>query len=225
MSIRDWPSAEERSPLELIERLAQDEPAADTLWQRTLKGAVQLALPLTDSLRHQESTEADSAGRTAPCDQLWVRERGELRPATAAQLIAAARRAMTRRVRRGAALDSPRAVREFLALKLGTLEHETFAVLLLDARHRLIDYVELFRGTIDGASVHPREVVKLALARNAAALVLAHPHPSGVPEPSQADELITRRLRDALALVDIRILDHIIVAGGETLSLAERGLI
>ena len=122
-------------------------------------------------------------------------------------------------------MSSPRAVREFLAIKLGTLEHEIFAVLLLDTRHRLIDYVELFRGTINGASVHPREVVKLALARNAAALVLAHPHPSGSPEPSHADELITQRLKEALALVDIAVLDHVIVAGGETVSFAERGLL
>jgi DNA repair protein RadC len=110
-------------------------------------------------------------------------------------------------------------------MKLGTLEHETFAVLLLDARHRLIDYVELFRGTIDKASVYPREVVKLALERNAAALVLAHPHPSGAADPSQADELITRRLKDALALVDVRLLDHIIVAGGDAISFADRGLL
>jgi DNA repair protein RadC len=132
---------------------------------------------------------------------------------------------MTRRVRRGTAMDSPRAVREFLTIKLGALEHELFAVLLLDTRHRLIEYVELFRGTIDGASVHPREVVKLALARNAAALVLAHPHPSGTAEPSHADQLITRRLKDALALVDIRVLDHVIVAGGEAISFAESGLL
>jgi DNA repair protein RadC len=97
--------------------------------------------------------------------------------------------------------------------------------LLLDSHHRLIEYVELFRGTIDGASVHPREVVKLALAKNAAALVLAHPHPSGVAEPSHADELITKRLVSALSLVDIRVLDHVIVAGGEVSSFAERGLI
>jgi DNA repair protein RadC len=96
---------------------------------------------------------------------------------------------------------------------------------LLDKRHRLIEYVELFRGTIDGASVHPREVVKLALAKNAAALLLAHPHPSGVAEPSQADELITQRLKNALALVDIRVLDHLIIAGGDVISMAERGLI
>ncbi|MGA3156587.1 MAG: DNA repair protein RadC [Steroidobacteraceae bacterium] len=159
-------------------------------------------------------------------ERLFVRgEFDQLRPATATEIIAAARSAMTRRVRRGVAMDSPCAVQEFLAIKLGALEHELFAVLLLDTRHRLIDYVELFRGTVDGASVHPREVVKLALARNAAALVLAHPHPSGAAEPSHADELITRRLVAALALVDIRVLDHIIVAGGETTSFAQRGLI
>jgi DNA repair protein RadC len=159
-------------------------------------------------------------------ERLFVRgEFDQLRPATATEIIAAARSAMTRRVRRGVAMDSPSVVREFLAIKLGALEHELFAVLLLDTRHRLIDYVELFRGTVDGASVHPREVVKLALARNAAALVLAHPHPSGAAEPSHADELITQRLVAALALVDIRVLDHIIVAGGEVTSFAERGLI
>jgi DNA repair protein RadC len=98
-------------------------------------------------------------------------------------------------------------------------------LLLLDSRHRLIRALELFRGTIDGASVHPREVVKEALRHNAAACVFAHNHPSGVAEASQADELITRRLREALALVDIRVLDHIIVGGGEALSFAERGLL
>jgi DNA repair protein RadC len=157
---------------------------------------------------------------------LFVRDQGgAIRGATATEIIAAARRALSRRIRRGAALTSPRLVRDFLSLKLGGLEHESFAVLLLDNRHRLIDYVELFRGTIDGASVHPREVVKLALARNAAALVLAHPHPSGIAEPSRADAAITRRLQEALALVDIRVIDHVIIAGGETVSLAERGLL
>jgi DNA repair protein RadC len=113
---------------------------------------------------------------------LFVRDQsGAIRGATATEIIAAARQALSRRVRRGAVLTSPRLVRDFLSVKLGALEHESFAVLLLDNRHRLIDYVELFRGTIDGASVHPREVVKLALAPNAAAVVLAHPHPSGAP--------------------------------------------
>ncbi|HUO96095.1 MAG TPA: DNA repair protein RadC [Steroidobacteraceae bacterium] len=157
---------------------------------------------------------------------LFVRDaNGGIRDATAAEIIAAARHALSRRVRRGTTLTSPRLVHDFLSLKLGVLEHESFAVILLDSRHRVIDYVELFRGTIDGASVHPREVVKLALARNASALVLAHPHPSGLPEPSRADEVITKRLQDALALVDIRVIDHVIIAGGEAVSLAERGLL
>jgi DNA repair protein RadC len=141
------------------------------------------------------------------------------------EIVEAAKAAMNRRVRRGVTLTSPRVVRDYLAVQFGSLEHETFGVMLLDTRHRLIEFVELFRGTIDGASVHPREVVKLALAKNAAALILCHPHPSGVAEPSRADELITTRLRDALALVDIRVVDHIIVAGGEVVSMAERGAI
>jgi DNA repair protein RadC len=189
--------------------------------------SAQLYLPLTEQLVGGTTAAlADCGGGPERSERLYIRDPFDaLRPATATEIIAAARRAMTRRIRRGTALDSPRAVREFLAIKLGALEHELFAVLLLDNRHRLIDYVELFRGTIDGASVYPREVVKLALARNAAALVLAHPHPSGAAEPSQADELVTRRLRDALALVDIRVLDHIIIAGGEAMSFAERGLL
>jgi len=102
---------------------------------------------------------------------------------------------MSFRVRRGTLLSSPKATRDYLALKLGTLEREVFAVIFLDRRHRLISYREMFQGTIDGASVHPREVVKEALRKKAAAVILAHPHPSGVAEPSQADELITQRLK------------------------------
>lgn len=150
---------------------------------------------------------------------------GSSRPATGDEILTAARAVLTRRIRRGTALDSPRLTHEYLAMKLGDREHEVFCCLYLDSRHRLIEFVELFRGTIDGASVHPREVVKEALARNAAAVIIAHNHPSGVAEPSQADELITRRLRDALAIVDIRVLDHLIVAGPDTISFAERGLL
>jgi len=192
-----------------------------------MSAPAQCRLPLPGSMRETDILEFGSVAEELEArDRLLVRgDYDELRAATTAEIIAAARRAMTRRVHRGTAMSSPRAVREFLAVKLGTLEHEIFAVLLLDTRHRLIDYVELFRGTINGASVHPREVVKLALARNAAALVLAHPHPSGSPEPSQADELITHRLKEALALVDIAVLDHVIVAGGETVSFAERGML
>jgi DNA repair protein RadC len=141
------------------------------------------------------------------------------------EIVEVAKAAMTRRVRRGVTLTSPKVVRDYLTMRLETLDHESFGIMLLDTRHRLIEFVELFRGTIDGASVHPREVVKLALAKNAAALILCHPHPSGVAEPSRADELITTRLRDALALVAIRVVDHIIVAGGEVVSMPERGAI
>jgi DNA repair protein RadC len=148
-----------------------------------------------------------------------------IREASFDEIIAAARDLMSSRVRRGTSLSSPKATRDYLTLKLGTLEREVFAVLFLDKRHRLISYQEMFQGTIDGASVHPREVVKEALKQNAAAVILAHPHPSGVAEPSQADEFITTRLKEALGLVDIRILDHVIVAGGDTVSFAERGLL
>lgn len=146
-------------------------------------------------------------------------------PASADQVIAAARQHIAYRFRRGASLTSPTAVRDFLRLRLGTREFETFCCLFLDNRHRLIEFVELFRGTIDGASVHPREVAKEALARNAAAVIFVHPHPSGVAEPSPADELITRRLRDTMDLVGVRVLDHLVVAGDDVVSFAEAGLI
>lgn len=146
-------------------------------------------------------------------------------PATADEVIAAAREHISRRVRRGVSLTSPQATRDFLALKLGSQEFETFCCLFLDNRHRLIEFVELFRGTIDGASVHAREVVREAIKRNAAAVVFAHPHPSGVSEPSIADQQITARLKEALQLVEIRVLDHFIVAGGQIVSFAERGLL
>jgi len=147
------------------------------------------------------------------------------REATSEEIITAARERLNHRVRRGTHLESPKATRDYLRLRLGDRDHEVFTVLFLDNRHRLIEVSELFRGTLDGASVHPREVVKEALNRNAAAVILAHNHPSGVAEPSQADELITGRLRDALALVDIRVLDHLIVAGGTVVSFAEKGLL
>jgi DNA repair protein RadC len=147
------------------------------------------------------------------------------KPASYTEILSAARSSLAHRIRRGAALESPRAVHDYLTLKLADRGHEIFAVLFLDNRHRLIAVEELFRGTLDGATVHPREVVKEALAHNAAAVIFSHNHPSGVAEPSQADELITRRLREALALVDIRVLDHIVVAGSECVSFAERGLL
>ena len=122
-------------------------------------------------------------------------------------------------------LANPQTVREYLAVHYAGQEREVFGCLFLDNRHRLIAVEEMFLGTVDGASVHPREVVKRALKLNAAAVILAHNHPIGVAEPSQADELITARLRDALALVDIRVLDHLVVGGTTVTSFVERGLI
>lgn len=133
------------------------------------------------------------------------------------------RRWLLEDLRAGPVLESPRSVRQYLSVHYAGHEREVFTCLFLDNRHRLIAVEEMFQGTIDGASVHPREVVKRALRLNSAALILAHNHPSGVSEPSQADELITTRLRDALALVDIRVLDHLIVGGSSVTSLAERG--
>ena len=132
---------------------------------------------------------------------------------------------LKRRAMRTDVLSSPEAVRDYLTVKLSPYEHEVFVVVFLDNRHRVIEIEEMFRGTIDGASVHPREVVKAALKHNAAAVIFAHPHPSGVNEPSQSDLRITQRLKDSLALVEVRVLDHFILAGGECVSLAERGLV
>lgn len=125
----------------------------------------------------------------------------------------------------GEALASPSDTRDFLTIRLRDKPFEVFCCLYLDNRHRVIRFEELFRGTIDGASVYPREVVRAALAVNAAAVILAHNHPSGVAEPSDADQRLTARLRRALALIDIRLLDHIVVGDGQCVSLAERGLV
>lgn len=158
--------------------------------------------------------------------QLCVRDQdGRLRPASGEEIISAARTALARRVRRGTAMSSPQSARDFLSMKIGALDHEVFCALFLDTRHRLIEYRALFRGTIDGATVYPREVLREALSLGAAAVIFAHNHPSGVAEPSEADRSITTKLTKALALVDIRVLDHLVIAGDAMVSLAERGFI
>jgi DNA repair protein RadC len=159
-------------------------------------------------------------------DALLVRDvQGRYLPASVDQILEVARQVIERKMQRGAELTSPALVKEYLRNKLAGFDHEVFAVLFLDTRHRLIEYREMFRGTIDSASVYPREVVKEALRLNAAVVILSHNHPSGNPEPSQADKVLTQRLKEALELVDVRTLDHIITAGIETVSFAERGLI
>lgn len=150
---------------------------------------------------------------------------GTYQPADDEAVIAAALRIVASRVQRGSPLESTTATRQYLTLRFAGLEHEVFSCIYLDNRHRVIACEDLFRGTIDGASVHPREVVKAALAHNAAAVILTHNHPSGVSNPSSADEMITKRLKDALAIVDIRVLDHLIVAGASVYSFAEHGLL
>jgi DNA repair protein RadC len=151
-----------------------------------------------------------------------------LGPAKRAQFAAAlelARRSLKEELRAGDALTSPGAVRDYLRLAIAGREHEVFVCLWLDAQHRVVAIEELFRGTLTQTSVYPREIVKAGLRANAAAVVFAHNHPSGAAQPSQADELLTRNLKDALALVDIKVLDHFIVAGRQALSFAERGLL
>lgn len=140
-------------------------------------------------------------------------------------LIEKALEILSRRIRTNDCLAAPGAVRDYLRLSLAGKEHEVFVVILLDARNRVIRCEELFRGTLTQTSVYPREVVKLALAANAAAAIFAHNHPSGVAEPSSADEQLTRQLKSSLALVDVRVVDHFIVAGSESISFAERGLL
>ncbi|MDE2402472.1 MAG: DNA repair protein RadC [Burkholderiales bacterium] len=151
-----------------------------------------------------------------------------LGPAKRSELMAVmelARRALSRELSTQPVFNSPQTVKDYLRIKLGALPHEVFAVLFLDAQQRLITCEEMFRGSLTQTSVYPREVVKRALALNAACVVLAHNHPSGVLEPSRADELLTQTLKSSLALVDVRVLDHLVVGAGGALSFAERGLL
>jgi DNA repair protein RadC len=141
------------------------------------------------------------------------------------QIISRALRILDARLRDAPVLSAPGTVRDFLRLKLQEREHEVFVCVFLDAQHRVLAVEELFRGTLTQTSVYPREVVKTALQHNAAALIFAHNHPSGVAEPSRADELLTQALKQALSLVDVRVLDHFVIGSGAALSFAERGLL
>ena len=224
MQIRDWPPAERpRERLLALGSGALSEAELLAIWLRHGTSGMN-ALDLARSLlgRFGSLRGLLTAGRHALCNQSGV---GPARWAELQAALEIVRRHHLERLQAGPVLASPRAARDFLIARLRDLEHEVFCCLFLDSRHRLTACEELFRGTVDGASVHPREVVKQALARNATAVILAHNHPSGIAEPSQADEIITTRLRDALALVEIRLLDHLVIGDGCCVSLAEKGLI
>jgi DNA repair protein RadC len=163
--------------------------------------------------------------RTEPNQLAKVKGLGPAKLAELQAVLELARRALTAELAQRPVFDSPTTVREYLKLQLGDLAHEVFAVLFLDAQHRLIAYEPLFRGTLTQTSVYPREVLKRALALNAAAVLLAHNHPSGVAEPSRADEFLTQSLKTALAMIDVRVLDHLVVGRGQIVSFAERGLL
>jgi len=222
MAITDWPLQERPR-----ERLLALGPGA-------LADAELLAILLRTGAKGKSAVDLarELLGRYGSVSALLEAGAVEKAPglggAKLAQLKAAlelARRALREEISTRDALTSPGAVRDYLRLALGGREQEVFVVLLLDAQHRVIATEELFRGTLTQTSVYPREVVKCALRHNAAAVIFAHNHPSGVAEPSHADEILTRSLKSALALVDVQVLDHFIVAGTRTMSFAERGLI
>ena len=160
-----------------------------------------------------------------PSDLKRIKGLGPAKRAEMAAVVELARRSLARELQQRPALDEPGKVKSFLKLQLGAHAHEVFAVLFLDARHQLLQLEEMFRGTLTQTSVYPREVVKRALDLNAAAVILAHNHPSGAAEPSRADEYLTQALVSALKLVDVRVLDHMVVGHNEVTSFAERGLL
>lgn len=223
MAITDWP-AEERPREKLLLRGAAALSDAELLaiFLRTGlpgKSAVDLARELLqqfDGLR-----PLLEAGRGEFCRGKGL---GEAKYVQLQACLELSRRHLLITLRRGNALTSPDHTRNYLSAQLRDRHQEVFACLFLDNRHRVLGYEELFHGTVDGASVHPREVVRRCIAHNAAAVIMAHNHPSGIAEPSRADEQITERLKQALALIDVRLLDHMIVGDGDITSLAERGL-
>lgn len=223
MAISDWP-AQERPREKLLQRGSEALSDAELLaiFLRTgTRGftAVDLARLLLDDLGGLkpllEASETDFCAR---------RGMGQAKYAQLQAVLEMARRHMFENIQRGDALCSPHETRRYLISQLQPYPHEVFACLFLDNRNRVISFDKMFYGTIDGASVYPREVVRLALKKNAAAVIFAHNHPSGVAEPSRSDEQITQRLKQALELVDIRVLDHMVV-GDTVVSFAERGLL
>jgi DNA repair protein RadC len=223
MAISDWP--EDQRPREKLlahgSAILSDAELLAIFLRTGVRGksAVDLAAELIQgfgSLRHLLRADQKTF-----CKHLGL---GSAKYAQLQAVLEMARRYLGESLQRGEPLTSPQITRQYLSQRMRDYAHEVFAALFLDQRHRVICFEELFRGTIDGASVYPREVVKQALQHNAAAVIFAHNHPSGVAEPSQADQHITRRLQDALSLIDVRVLDHFVV-GDDVVSFAERGLL
>ena len=224
MGISDWPAAE-RPREKLLERGAGALSDAELL-AIFLRVGVRGASAV--DLARQLLSEYESLGALLAADQKTFCATRGLGVAKFAQLQAVmemARRHATETLAEVDVLSAPEATRRYLTLKLAHVPHEVFACVFLNTRNHVIAFEELFRGTIDGAAVYPREVVKAALRHNAAAVILAHNHPSGVAEPSHADRRITERLQAGLGLLDIRVLDHVIVGRGEAFSFAEQGLL
>ncbi len=224
MRITDWPLQErprERMLAQGAGRLSDAELVAVCLRSGIRgKSAVDLARELITRFGGVAGLLAAELSKLVQVDGL-----GTAKAAQLAAVIELARRSLREELKAGSLLTTPGAVRDYLRLALAARDHEVFVVLFLDSQHRVLSNAELFRGTLTQTSVYPREVVKAALAANAAAVIFAHNHPSGVAQPSQADEMLTRQLKEALALVDVKVLDHFIVAGNQTLSFAERGLL
>ena len=224
MSINHWPASERpREKLLALGPAALSDAELLAIFLRTGTpgmSAVELARNLIS--KYGSLRQLLQADRRHFCA---ARGLGDAKYTQLQAVLELARRHLGEGLARGDALKNPADTRRYLSARLRDYPHEVFACLFLDTRHRLICYEELFQGTIDGASVHPREVLRRALLHNAAAVILAHNHPSGVAEPSDADRRITRRLKDALALIDIRVLDHIIIRDRATTSFADRGLI
>jgi DNA repair protein RadC len=154
-----------------------------------------------------------------------LRADGSYEPASLATIIAVAKEGLDASFAREVTMNAPQVVKDYLALKLGAQEREVFAAIFLDSQHQALEYRELFFGTLTQTSVHPREIVKAALLLNAGAVIVAHNHPSGIPEPSRADEVLTQTLKATLATVDVKLLDHFVIGAGKAVSFAERGLL
>jgi DNA repair protein RadC len=221
MAISDWPL--DRRPRERL--LARGASA--------LTDAELVAILLRTGIR--DKTAVDLAeellqkfggiAKMLESDLRGIKGLGPAKTAQIAAVLELLRRSLAKKARAQPPLTSPGAVRDYLRFVLAEREHEVFVCIWLDAQHKVMEFEELFKGTLTQTSVYPREIVKRAIERNAAAVIFAHNHPSGVAQPSQSDELLTRNLKEALALVEVKVLDHFIVAGNQAISFAERGLL